>query len=116
MGRSQGTSAAGDVIDPADWPPSGNVQPARRSVAKSAAKNGLRFAPGQRGNGVAPPRRINFKERATISVNGQRIKGDNQIIKPGHRPALLEDVRTLGDRQHPFWARVECPTGRFHAE
>ena len=25
---------------------------------------------------------------------------------------LLEDVRTRGDRQHPFWARLEGSSGR----
>ena len=29
---------------------------------------------------------------------------------------ILEDVRTRGDRQHPFWAKIEGATGRTHGE
>jgi hypothetical protein len=33
------------------------------------------------------------------------------MIRPDVR-VLLEDVRTRGDRQHPFWARIDGATGR----
>jgi hypothetical protein len=29
---------------------------------------------------------------------------------------ILEDVRTRGDRQHPFWAKVEVPSARINGE
>ena len=45
---------------------------------------------------------IDFNERITVSING-RLYG--QDIEPSLE-VLLEDVRTRGDRFHPFWARV----------
>jgi hypothetical protein len=37
------------------------------------------------------------------------------MIRPDLR-TMLEDVRTRGDRQHPFWARLDGATGRVHGE
>ncbi|HIA19145.1 MAG TPA: peptidase [Planctomycetaceae bacterium] len=48
------------------------------------------------------PEMIDFNERITVSING-RLYG--QDIEPSLE-VLLEDVRTRGDRFHPFWARV----------
>jgi hypothetical protein len=35
------------------------------------------------------------------------INGDNKRKVQPQIETLLEDVRTRGDRQHPFWAKVE---------
>jgi hypothetical protein len=52
---------------------------------------------------------IDFSKRISISVNtGREV---NEIIRP-QVETLLEDVRTRGDRMHPFWAKVEINTGR----
>jgi len=56
---------------------------------------------------------LDFKRKATILVNGRRINGSEPMIRPEIR-VLLEDVRTRGDRQHPFWARLDGATGRVH--
>jgi hypothetical protein len=29
---------------------------------------------------------------------------------------ILEDVRTRGDRQHPFWAKLDGATGRVRGK
>jgi predicted esterase len=55
------------------------------------------------------PEIIDFNERIEISVNTVRPISDN--IRP-QVETILEDVRTRGDRQHPFWAKVEVSTGR----
>ena len=52
---------------------------------------------------------VDFNERVTISVNTLRDIRDN--IRP-QIETILEDARTRGDRQHPFWAKVEVNTGR----
>ncbi len=49
--------------------------------------------------------------RSTITANGRRLNNADQMIRADLR-VLLEDVRTRGDRQHPFWARVDGATGR----
>jgi hypothetical protein len=46
---------------------------------------------------------INFARPPAVSVNNREIRDE---IKPS-AGVLLEDVRTRGDRQHPFWAKVE---------
>lgn len=55
------------------------------------------------------PEMVNFDERVTISVNTVRDIRDE--IRPQVK-TILEDARSRGDRQHPFWAKVEVSTGR----
>jgi len=45
---------------------------------------------------------VSFENRVNARINGKTIPN----IQPSV-PTLLEDVRTRGDRQHPFWAKVE---------
>ena len=44
-------------------------------------------------------------------VNGRKHLNPEDAVP--RLEVLLEDVRTRGDRQHPFWAKVELPTGRL---
>jgi hypothetical protein len=37
--------------------------------------------------------------------------GNDRMVEPDLR-VMLEDARTRGDRQHPFWARFDVSTGR----
>ena len=51
------------------------------------------------------PELVNFEKRISIKVDGRRPSRETPI-----RPeleVLLEDARSRGDRQHPFWAKVE---------
>jgi len=48
------------------------------------------------------PEMVDFGERIEVSING-KVKG--QEVEP-RLEVLLEDVRTRGDRFHPFWAKV----------
>jgi pimeloyl-ACP methyl ester carboxylesterase len=101
-------------VDPADWPPPTGTQ-AAQVKGKIIGKNGLSVTASSGGATVwISPEMLDFKQRATITVNGRSVRG-NQTIKPELR-TMLEDVRTRADRQHPFWARVECSTGRVRAE
>ncbi len=48
------------------------------------------------------PEIVNFEAPMTVTINGRK--------QPSPQPSvavLLEDVRTRGDRQHPFWAKAE---------
>jgi hypothetical protein len=51
------------------------------------------------------PEIVDFSQRITVTVNGRNRAAD---ITPS-TATMLEDVRTRGDRQHPFWAKVEAP-------
>jgi predicted esterase len=50
------------------------------------------------------PELVNFDEKVVVNINSKDIKN----ISP-NTGVLLEDVRSRGDRQHPFWAKVESP-------
>ena len=53
------------------------------------------------------PEIVDFKTRVNITIGGRRPSGVPPIIKPSIE-TMLEDIRTRGDRQHPFWAKVEA--------
>ncbi|MGO9107625.1 MAG: peptidase [Thermoguttaceae bacterium] len=52
------------------------------------------------------PEMVDFKSRVNITVGGRRPNGVPAMIKPSVE-TMLEDLRIRGDRQHPFWAKVE---------
>ncbi len=99
------------MVQPVDWPPPNGCQPVQVK-AKMTDKNGLNVRAGASQVTVwLSPKMLDFQKRATITVNGRRVNAADQMIRPELR-VLLEDVRTRGDRQHPFWAKVESSTGR----
>lgn len=61
-----------------------------------------------RGTVWLSPEMLSFEREIAVSVNGrslrQEIAADIETI--------LEDVRTRGDRQHPFWAKADWPERR----
>jgi len=102
-------------VDPADWPPPSGTQPARVKASINN-RNGINVSTGTSQVTVwLSPKMVDFKLRSTITVNGRRLNSTDQMIRPDLR-VLLEDVRTRGDRQHPFWARVDGATGRMRTE
>jgi predicted esterase len=89
------------LVVPASWPPASGVIPAA-TEGKILENNGLslRTAAGKATVWLSPEM-IDFSRR--ISINGRSTNVSPSIA------TLLEDVRTRGDRQHPFWAQVEVP-------
>ena len=51
------------------------------------------------------PEIIDFKQPTEIWIRGRRAN-KAAYIEPD-AAIILEDVRGRGDRQHPFWAKVE---------
>ena len=49
------------------------------------------------------PDMVDFDERITVRIDRRRLR---QEVKASAE-VILEDVRTRGDRQHPFWAKVQ---------
>ncbi len=102
-------------VDPADWPPPSGTQPVQVKASINN-RNGINVRTGTSQVTVwLSPKMVDFKLRSTITVNGRRLNSSDQMIRPDLR-VLLEDVRTRGDRQHPFWARLDGATGRLRAE
>ena len=104
------------LIDPVNWPPPRGTQPIQIK-GTILANNSLYLRTGtSRGTVWLAPQMIDFKTRANISVNGRRVNSNQgPVIKPSVQ-TLLEDVRTRGDRQHPFWAKIEWPSGRINGD
>ncbi len=71
-------------------------------------KSGNRFTlgPSNRGTGgilMLSPDNVDFKEKIVINGRGSF----NNMVDASSR-IILEDVRTRGDRQHPYWAKLNC--------
>jgi hypothetical protein len=99
-------------IDPSNWPPPVGTQPVQVSASINS-HNGINVRTGASQVTVwLSPKMVDFQQRSTITVNGRRLNSPDQMIRPDLQ-VLLEDVRTRGDRQHPFWARVGGATGRL---
>ena len=103
------------MVDTADWPPPRGAQPVQVQGSINKA-NGINVRTGSSEVSVwLSPRMVDFKQRSTITVNGRRLNSSDQMIRPDLH-VILEDVRTRGDRQHPFWVRIDGATGRVRAE
>jgi hypothetical protein len=99
------------VVDPFDWPPPAGARP-MKTTAKRTATGGMNVSTGAAQATVwLSPESVNFDQRVSIVVNGKRINSSSPFIEPDLE-TLLEDVRLRGDRQHPFWAKLEAATGR----
>lgn len=87
------------MVPPASWPPARGSTPASIS-GKLLENNGLHLdSSGAKGTIWLSPEMVDFSRRIII-------KGRSTQVAPSIG-TLLEDVRTRGDRQHPFWASVE---------
>ena len=59
-------------------------------------------------DGLAGAGMFDFKRPISIVVNGRKMNNRTSNLAP-NLETLLEDVRTRGDRQHPFWAKIRVP-------
>ncbi len=93
------------MIDPSAWPPRRGVV-AMKIKASQLATNGLRITSGAEITTVwLSPEMVDFDKPIDLIVNRKTYKFRISPIKPSLQ-TLLEDVRTRGDRQHPFWAKA----------
>ncbi len=100
-------------VNPTNWPPPAGTQPAqiKASINKT---NGINVRAGANQVTVwLSPKMIDFERRSIVTVNGRRFNSSDQIIRPDLH-VMLEDARTRGDRQRPFWARLDGSSGRAY--
>ena len=93
------------TVQPANWPQRG----ARPTVVegKVLKENLLRAKTASKSTTFwLSPDLVNFEKPIRITLNGKKVSGKRDSIKP-ELSVLLEDVRTRGDRQRPFWAKLE---------
>ena len=101
----------GAMVRPADWPPPRGTH-AAEVKAKVTNTNGLNVTAGAAKVTIwLSPEMLDFKRNVNVVVNTRRVNAADRSLQP-ELETLLEDVRTRGDRQHPFWAKIETPTGR----
>ena len=106
------------MVLPTDWPPKG-VRPVE-TTARVTGGNTIYVTSGAgRVTVWLTPEMLDFDKQTTITINGQRVttsaSDDSDSRNRSARlrfvdpdlETLLEDVRTRGDRLHPFWAKVE---------
>jgi predicted esterase len=96
------------MVDPEHWPPPRSTI-AAVTEATLTATNGVIVRTAAAGATVwLTPEMLDFAQPIRVLVNGARPKNGDPFIEPD-LTVMLEDVRTRGDRQHPFWAKVEIP-------
>lgn len=104
---------AGADVDPARWPPRSGTRAMQVRLSLSA-NNTLRIRSGaDRVTVWLSPELVDFSQPIEVRYNTGRFGGPRDDIQPD-LGVILEDVRTRGDRQHPFWARVELPEGKLN--
>jgi predicted esterase len=97
------------LVNPVDWPKRGAR--AISTEASIGANNSIHVKTGAGQVSVwLSPDLVDFNQPVRMLVNGGRLSGE-PFIQPD-LAVMLEDVRTRGDRQHPFWAKVETASGR----
>jgi hypothetical protein len=88
------------IVLPAEW---GKTPRPAITEAKLNAANGILVTSAcDKVTVWLSPEIITFDTALRVSINGKAQRN----IQPSPS-VLLEDVRTRGDRQHPFWAKVE---------
>lgn len=98
------------VVDPDDWPPTRGAR--AMQVSGTIVNNNINVRTGSSQVSIwISPKMVDFKQRVLIQVNGQRVNPKEQFLQADLH-TILDDVRTRGDRQHPFWTRIDSSTGR----
>jgi acetyl esterase/lipase len=98
------------MTDPSQWDSRRN-RPRVTLDASATRTNSIRVQTGAGRVSVwLSPDLLDLGRRVTVTVNGRRAGGSQATIVPD-LATMLEDARTRGDRQHPFWAKIEWPGG-----
>jgi predicted esterase len=96
------------TVLPVNWPPDSGVRPAR-TEGRILENNRITLRTGAEQATVwLSPEMVDFSQRVVVTINGRSY---GQGVEP-RADVLLEDVRTRGDRQYPFWTRVDGSSGR----
>ena len=91
------------MVFPTQWPPERGTR-AIQTESQILENGRITVRTGARRATVwLSPDLANFARGPVVSINGRELREE---IKPSVA-VLLEDVRTRGDRQHPFWAKAE---------
>jgi acetyl esterase/lipase len=95
------------MVYPTDWSRgritpgqvAGKIQPDNRLVVKTVARRTTVWL---------GPEFVDFSKPIRLTLNNRKVSVQASAVHPD-ASVLLEDVRTRGDRQHPFWAKIVTP-------
>ncbi|NLF73517.1 MAG: tetratricopeptide repeat protein [Candidatus Anammoximicrobium sp.] len=96
------------VVLPVNWPPPSGVRPARTEGRILENSRVTLRSGADRAAVWLSPEMVDFSQRVSVTINGRSY---GSRVEP-RAEVLLEDARTRGDRQHPFWARVDDSDAR----
>jgi len=100
------------VVPPDEWPPEKGTR-ALQIECRKTATNGLNVRCGADEVRVwLAPDLVDMERPVPVSIDGRKVSRDEVAPDLG---VLLEDLRTRGDRQHPFWAVLESRRGKAAA-
>jgi hypothetical protein len=92
------------IVEPTDFPPRRNFQPARTEATIKG--NSINVKTGaEKVTLWLCPELVDFEKPLRIVVKGQRLNHDTNVR--GDLGTILEDVRTRGERLHPFWVKID---------
>jgi hypothetical protein len=104
------------MVEPSKWPPPSGSLPMEVECGITKSNSIIVSKCGASQITVwLSPEMVDFKQRVNIQIAGKRVNGKDPFITPDLK-TILEDVRTRGDRQHPFWARFDNATGRVNGK
>ena len=93
------------MVHPTDWA-SGKITPAHVQGRRQSENNLSAKTVAERTTIWLGPDFVNFDAPLKVSFNGRKLTLPEGSARPS-LGVLLEDVRTRGDRQRPFWAKIE---------
>jgi pimeloyl-ACP methyl ester carboxylesterase len=97
------------IVEPSNWPPKRNFQAVH--VEASIKGNNIYVKTGAEHVTIwLCPELVDFERPVRITIKGQRLNRD-PIVQPD-LTTLLEDVRTRGERLHPFWVKIDSTSPR----
>lgn len=95
------------VVDPKEWPAPRGTRP-MLVEGRISGRDTIYVKTGADSISIwLSPELVDFTQRLSLKVNGREVSLPDSYLEP-KVATILEDVRTRGDRQHPFWARVEA--------
>lgn len=91
------------IVMPVSWPPGRGTLPAKTKLrVLPLATNGVTVSSSAEKVTVwLTPDIVDFARKITVTINGKKVAAPSPSSA-----VILEDARSRGDRQHPFWAKA----------